>query len=176
MINFDDYTNENKIEHNLKWSYIPDHPYRIIIIGGSGSGKTNALLNLMNNQPDIDKIYLYAKDPYEEKYQYLINKREKVGLDHFNDLKAFIEYSNDMQDVYKNIEDYNLRKKRKVLITVDDVIANMIENKKLNPIVTELFIRGRKLNISIVIIMQSYFKVPKDVRLNSTNFFYHENF
>ena len=176
MINFDDYTNENKIEHNLKWSYIPDHPYRIIIIGGSGSGKTNALLNLINNQPDIDKIYLYAKDPYEEKYQYLINKREKVGLDHFNDLKAFIEYSNDMQDVYKNIEDYNLRKKRKVLIIVDDVIANMINNKKLNPIVTELFIRGRKLNISIVIIMQSYFKVPKDVRLNSTNFFYHENF
>ena len=107
MINFDDYTNENIIEHNLKWPYIPDHPYRILIIGGSGSGKTNALLNLINNQPDIDKIYLYAKDPYEKKYQYLINKREKVGLNHFNDPKASIEYSNDMQDVYKNIEDYN---------------------------------------------------------------------
>ena len=105
MINFDDYTNKNKIEHNLKWPYIPDHPYRILIVGGSGSGKTNALLNLINNQPDIDKIYLYAKDPYEVKYQYLINKREKVGLDHFDDLKAVIEYSNDMQDVYKNIED-----------------------------------------------------------------------
>ena len=105
MINFDDYTNENKIEHNLKWPYIPDHPYRILIVGGSGSGKTNALLNLINNQPDIDKIYLYAKDPYEVKYQYLINKREKVGLDHFDDPKAVIEYSNDMQDVYKNIED-----------------------------------------------------------------------
>ena len=105
MINFDDYTNENIVEHNSNWPYISDHPYRILIIGGSGSGKTNVLLNLINNQPDIDKIYLYAKDPYEEKYQYLINKREKVGLNHFNDPKAFIEYCNDMQDVYKNIED-----------------------------------------------------------------------
>ena len=101
MINFDEYTNENIIEHNSKWPYIPDHPYRILIVGGSGSGKTNAL------QLDIDKIYLYAKGPYETKYQYLINKREKVGLNHFNDPKAFMEYSNDMQDVYKNIEDYN---------------------------------------------------------------------
>ena len=107
MINFDDYTNENIIEHNSKSPYIPDHPYRILIVGGSGSGKTNALLNLINNQPDIDKIYLYAKDPYEKKYQYLINKREKVGLNHFNDPKAFMEYSNDMQDVHKSIEDYN---------------------------------------------------------------------
>ena len=123
MINFDDYTNENIIEHNSKWPYIPDHPYRILTIAGSGSGKTN----LINNQPDIDKIYLYAKDPYENKYQYLINKREKVGLNHFNDPKAFMEYSNDMQDVYENI--------------------------------------------SIVFITQSYFKVPKDVRLNSTHFF-----
>ena len=115
MINFDDCTNENIIEHKSKWPYIPDHPYRILIIGGSGSGKTNALLNLINNQPDIDKIYLYSKDPYEKKYQYLINKREKVALNHFNDPKAFMEYSNDMQDVYKNIEDYNPIKKRKIL-------------------------------------------------------------
>ena len=163
MINFDDYTNENIIEHNSKWLYIPDHPYRILIIG-----KTNALLNLINNQPDIGKIYLYAKDPYEKKYQYLINKREKVGLNHFNHPKAFMEYSNDMQDVYKNIEDYTPIKKRKVLIIFDDMIANMISNNKLNPIVTELFIRGRKLNISIVFITQSYFK---DVKLNSTHFF-----
>ena len=90
MINFDDYTNENKIEHNPKWPYIPDHPYRILIIGGSGPGKTNALLNLINNQPDIDKIYLYAKDPYEAKYQFLINMRESTGLKHFNDPKAFM--------------------------------------------------------------------------------------
>ena len=140
-------------------------------VGGSGSGKTNALLNLTNNQPDIDKIYLYGKDPYEEKYQYLINKLEKVGLDHFKDPRAFMEYSNDMQDVCKNIEDYNPGKKRKVLIVFDDMIADMITNKKLNPVVTELFIRGRKPNISIVFITKSYVKVSKDVRLNSTHFF-----
>ena len=171
MINFDEYTNENIIEHNSKWSYIPDHPYRILIAGGSGSGKINALLNLINNQPDIDKIYLYAKDPYEKIYQYLINKREKVGLNYFNNPKAFMEYSNDMQDVQKNIEDYNPIKKRKILIVFDDMIADMINNNKLNPIVTELFIRRRKLNISIAFVTQSYFKVPKDVRLNSTHFF-----
>ena len=159
--------NENKTQHNLKW---PDHPYRILIIGGSGSGKTNALLNLINNQPDIDKIYLYAKDPYEAKYQFLINKRESTGLKHFNDPKDFSEYSNDMPDVYKNIDEYNTDKERKMLI-VFDMITDMINNKKLNSIVTELFIRGRKLNISLVFITQSYFKVPKDVRLNSTHFF-----
>ena len=109
-------------------------------------------MNLINNQQDIDKIYLHAKD-------------------HSKDPKDFLKYSNDMQDVYKNIEDYNPRKKRKILIVFDDMIAVMINNKKLNPTVTELFIRGRKLNISIVFITQSYFKVPKDVRLNSTHFF-----
>ena len=138
MINFDDYTNENKIERNSKWPHIPDHPYRILIVGGSGSGKTNALLNLINNQPDIDKIYanickyiqIYAKDPYEAKYQYLIKKREKIGLDHFKDPKAFMEYSNDMEDVYKNIENYNPGKKRRILIVFDKMIADMIVNKK----------------------------------------------
>ena len=85
MINFDKYTNKNKKEHNLNWPYIPDHPYRILIIGGSGTGKTNALLNLINNQQDIDKIYLYAKDPYEDKHQYLINKRKRVAINHLND-------------------------------------------------------------------------------------------
>ena len=82
-----------------------------------------------------------------------------------------MEYSNDMQYVYKNIEDYNPIKKRKILIVFDDMIADVINNNKLNPVVTELFIRGRKLNISIVFITQSYFKMPKDVRLNSTHFF-----
>ena len=96
MINSDDYVNENKTEHNENWPYIPDKPYRILIVGGSGSGKTKVLLNLIENQSDIDKIYLYAKDTYEAKYQYLINKREGVGIAHFNDPKAFIEYSNDM--------------------------------------------------------------------------------
>ena len=96
MITFDDLQNENKTEHNLKWPCIPDDPYRILIIRGSGSGKTNALLNLINNQEDIDKIYLYATYPYEGKYQFLINKWESTGLKHFKDPKAVIEYSNDM--------------------------------------------------------------------------------
>ena len=96
MFNFDDYLNENKTEHNLKWPYIPDHPYRILLIGASGSGKTSELLNLISHQADIDKIYLYAKDPYEAKYQFLINKRESTGLKHFIDPKLFIEHSNDM--------------------------------------------------------------------------------
>ena len=97
-------------------------------------------MNLINNQPDIDKICLYVKDPYEAKYQYLVNKREKVGLDRFKDARTFTEYSNDMQDVYKNIKDCNPRKKRKILIVFDDIIADMIHNKKFNPIVTKLFI------------------------------------
>ena len=126
---------------------------------------------LIDNQPDIDKIYLYEKDPYEAKYQFLIKKRESVGLTHFNDSKVFIEYSNDMHDVYKNINNYNPDKENKILIVFDDMIADMINNKKLNSIVTELFIRGRKLNISLVFITQSYFKVPKGVRLNTTHFF-----
>ena len=171
MINFNDYINENRIEHNKNWPYIPDHPYRILIIGGSGSGKTNVLLNLIENQLDIDKIYLYAKDPYEAKYQYLINKREGVGIDHFNNPKAFIKYSNDMRGVYKNIDEYNINKDNKNLTVFDDMVADMINNKKLNSVVTELFIRGRKLKISLDFITKSYFKVPKDVRLNTTHFF-----
>ena len=93
MINFDNYVNENKTKHNKNSPYIPDHPYRILIIRGSGSGKANLLLNLIENQSDNDKIYLYAKDPYEAKYHYLINKRERVGINDFNDPKAFIKYT-----------------------------------------------------------------------------------
>ena len=171
MINFDDYVNENKTEHNKNWPYIPDHPYRILMIGGSGSVKTKVLLNLIENQPGIDKIYLYAKDPHEAKYQHLINKIEGLGINHFNNPKAFIEYSNDMQNVYKNINYYNPDKENKILIVFDDMITDMIQNKKLNSIVTKLFIRRRKLNISLVFISQSYFKVPKDVTLNTTHFF-----
>ena len=96
------------------WPYIPDHPYRILITGSSGSGKTNALLNLIENQPDIDKIYLYAKDPYEAKYQYLIKIREKVGIDHQDDLRACIEYSNNVHDDYRNINYCNTDKENKI--------------------------------------------------------------
>ena len=124
MINFDDYVNgiafnENKTKDNKNWPYIPDHPYKILIIGGSGSGKTNLLLNLIENQPDINKIYLYAKYPYESKYQYLLNRREGVGINNFNDPKDFIEYSNDAHDVYKNIDDYNPDKEKKIFIVFD---------------------------------------------------------
>ena len=132
MINFDDCVNENKTVHNKNWPYTPDHPYRILIIGGSGSGKTNVLLNLTENQPDIDKIYLYAKGLYEAKYQYLINKRESLDINHFKDSKAFIEYWNDKHDVYKNIDDYNVNKDRKILIIFDYMIPDIIKNKKLN--------------------------------------------
>ena len=123
-------------------------------------------MNLIENQPDINKIYLY-----EVKYQYLIKIREKVGLDHHDDPKAYIEYSNDMCDVYKNINYYNSDKENKILIVFDNIIADMIHNKKLDSVVTELFIRSRKLNISFVFITQSYFIFPKDVRLNTTHFF-----
>ena len=156
MINFDDYTNENKTEHNLRLPSIPDYPYRIIIVGGSESWKTNASLNLINNQPDSDKIYLYAKDPYEVKYQYLINNCEKTGSNHYGDPKAFIEYSDGMQDIYKSIEECNLGKKRKVLIAFDNMIADMINNKKLNSLVTELFSRCIKLNISVAFMTQLF--------------------
>ena len=124
---------------------------------------------LTENQPDIDKIYLYAKDPYEAKYQYLINKREGVGINHFKDLKAFIEYSNDSV-MFTRILIITILMKKNILIVFDNMIADMIQNKKLISIVTELFIRGRKLNIFLVFITQSYFKVPKVVRLNTTHF------
>ena len=130
MINFDDYVNENKTEHNEKWPYIPDHPYRIIIIGGSGSGKTNALINLINEQNDIDKMYLHAKDLSEPKYGYLIKKREDVGIKHLNNPNTYIECSNTMDDVYENIDDYNSGRRRKNVIVFDDMIADIMNNKK----------------------------------------------
>ena len=140
------------IKNNEKWPYIPDHPYRFLIIGGSGSGKTNTLLNLINEQNDIDKIYLYARDLNEPKYKILIKKREDVGIKHLNDPNAFIECSNMMDDVYENIHEYNLSKKRKNLIVFDDMVADIITNKKFQAIIKELFIRCRKLDISLVFI------------------------
>ena len=105
MINFDDVTKESIKEHNLSWPQTRDHPYRILIIGDSGSTRINSSFNLISHQPDIDKIYLYAKDLYEAKYQLLINKRESTGWKYFNDSKVFIGYSSDMDDIYKNIEE-----------------------------------------------------------------------
>ena len=114
---------------------------------------------------------MYVKDSYEAKHQFLINKRESIGLKHFNDPKAFIEYANDMQVVYKIINECNPGKNREILIVFDYMIADMINNKKLSSIVIQLFAKCRKLNISLVFITQSYFRVPKGDRLLFTHFF-----
>ena len=142
-----------------------------MIIGGSRSGKANGLINLINEQNDIDKIYLYAKDLSEPKHQFLIEKHENVGMKHINNPSAFIECSNTMDDVYENINDYNPIRKRKKLIVFDDMIADIMTNRRFQVIIKELFIRCRKLNISLAFITQSYFSVPKDVRLNTTHYF-----
>ena len=147
--------------------------YRMLITGPSGSGKTNALLNLIQKQDNdnlFDKIYLYAKDLSEPKYQFLIKKREDAGIKNLDDPSAFINYSNTMDDVYNNIDDSNPKRKRKNLIVFDDTIADIMTNKNFQAIIKELFIRCRKLNISLVLITHSYFKVPKDIRLNSTHY------
>ena len=128
------------------------------------------MVNLINEQNNIDKIYLYARDLSEPKYEYLIKKREDAGIKHLNNPNAFIKCSNTMDDVYENIHDYNPSRKRKMLIVFDDMIADIMTNKKFQAIIKELFIRCRKVNISLVFITQSYFSVPKDVRLNSTHY------
>ena len=170
MINLDNIINENNKNRNEKWPYIPDHPQRMVIIGGSGSGKTNSLLNLINGQRDNDKIYLYAKDLNEAKYEYLIKNRENAGIKNLNGSKAFSEYSNTMDDIYENIEDYNPNRKRKILIIFDDMIADIMTNKKSQSIIKELIKTCRKLNIYLVFITQSHFSVPKEVSLNSMHY------
>ena len=147
-------------------------PFRMLIIGSSGSGKTNTLLHLINNLHPIDKIYLYAKDIHEPKYEYLINKREQTGIKKLNDPRAFIEYSDDMGDVIDDINDYNKNRDKKVLIVFDDMIADIEYNKNFKRIIKELFYRARKINVSIVFITQSYFRALKDARLNSTHYIF----
>ena len=159
----------NKInkDDDQKW------PYRMLIIEPSGSGKTNALLNLIlkqDNDSTIDKIYLYAKDLSEPKYQFLIKKCKDAGIKNLDDPNVFIEYSNIMDDNYNNVDDYNARRKRKILIVFGDMFADIMTNKKIQAIITELFIRCRKSNISLVFLTQSYLSVPKEVRLNSTHY------
>ena len=143
----------------------------MLTIGPKGSGKTNALLNLIQQDNYIiDKIYLYAKDLEEPKHQFLIKKRENAGIKYLNDPNVFTEYSNTMDDVYNNFDVYNAKRKRKILIVFDDMIADIMTNKKFQAIIKELFIRCTKLNMSLVFITQSYFSVPKEVRLNSKHY------
>ena len=132
MINLDKIIIEKNKEYNKKWPYIPDHLNRILIIGGSGSRKTNTLLNLINEQKDILKIYLYAKDLSKSKYKYLIKNRENAVIKHVNDSNEFTEYSNMMDDVSENIDDYNPSRKRKILIIFDDMIADIMTKKIFN--------------------------------------------
>ena len=131
-MNIDNYVHENKAEHNEKWPYIPDERYTVIRIGSSGSRKTNALINLINEENDIGKIYLFAWDLSQPKYEYLIKKREDAEIKHLNHPNAFIECSNRIDDVYENITDYNRIRKRKKLIVFDEMIADIMTNKRLS--------------------------------------------
>ena len=130
MINLDSITNKNNKKYNEKWPHIQDHLYRILIIGGSGSGKTKTVLKLINEQNDIDKIYLYARDLNEPKYKIFIKKRKDAGIKHLNDPNAFVECSNTMDDVYENIDDYNSSRKREILIVFDMIADRRIKNFK----------------------------------------------
>ena len=161
MFNLDNITEK---DNNKDW------PYRKLIIGPSGSGKTNYLLNSIQKDNNIiDKIYLYAKDLEEPKYQLLINKTEKTGINSNNDPTPFIEYSNSMDNIFSKFEDYNKKRERKILIIFDDMISHVMSDKKAQQILEDLFIRCRKLNISLCFLTQSYFSVPKDVRSNCTH-------
>ena len=164
FINFDNIANENNKKHIEKWSYIPWHPYRIIITGGSGSIKTNALLDLtkeQNYRDVIDKIYLYARDLNKLKYQFLIKKREDAGKKHVNNPNVFIVCSDTIDDICGNINDYNPNRDKKVLIVFDDMIADIMSNKTFQAIIKELFIRCRKLNILFVLLLSLIFLFQK---------------
>ena len=129
------YDKSVELNHNPNWPYILDNFYIILINGDSGSGKSNALQNLIKSQrSDIDKICLYVKNPFQSKYQLLINGREKVRIETLKNTKAFIDYSQTVDDVHENLEDYNPTKKRRQLIVFRDMIANIESNKKLTPL------------------------------------------
>ena len=162
----------DKIVSNKNASSSEDNnwPFRMLIIGPSGSGKTNTLIHLINDLHPIDKIYLHAKDIHEPKYEYLINKREQAEIKNLNDLHAFIEYSDDMNDVLDDIKKYNKNRDKKVLMVFDDMIADIEYNKNFKRIIKELFYRARKIKVSIVFITQSYFRALKGATLNSTHY------
>ena len=144
MLNLDDIVSNKKKSSSENDDWL----FRMLIIGPSGSGKTNTLLHLIDKFHPIHKIYLYVKDTDEEKYQYLINKREQVGIKNLNDPYAFIDYSNNMNDVLEDINNYNKDRDKKILI----FFADIMRSEKFKATVKELFIRCRKLNISIVFI------------------------
>ena len=149
---------ERNSSERSNWSF------RMLIIGPSGSAKTNTLLHLINNLHPIDKIYLYAENLHEPKYEYLINKREQAGIKNLNDPHAFIEYSDDMNDMLDDINIYNENRDKKVLLVFDDMIADIEYNKNFKRIIKELFYRARKTNVSVVFITQFYFRALKDAR------------
>ena len=157
MLNLDNIASNKK----KRSSEDDDWPFRMLIIGPSGSGKTNTLLHLIDKFHPIDKIYLYAKDTDD---QYLINKREQAAIKNLNDPHAYIEYSSDMNDVLEDINNYNKKRDKKVLIIFDNMISDIMRSEKFKAIVKE------KLRISIVFITQSYFRTPKDATLNSTHY------
>ena len=143
---------------------------RMLIINGSGSGKTNTLLILNLINQTLIKIYLYAKDSYVSKYQLLIKKREDAEIKHCNDPKSFMEYSNSIVDIYNNINNYTPNRNRKILIAFDGILRIWTQIKKFQSIVKKLFIKCRKLNISLAFVTQSYLHALKDSRLNSKHY------
>ena len=144
------------------------------MIGGSGSEKTNALFNLIKEQDDIDKTYLYAKDLSEKKYEFLIKKREDAETKHLNDSNAFTECSNTMDDFYENTDGYNRNRQRNISIVFDDMIAEIMTNKKFQGKIKELLIRCWKLNISLVFITALFF-CSKICQIKFNTLFDYEN-
>ena len=167
------YDQSVEINNNQSRSYIPEHPNRILFIGGLGLGKTNVLLKLIKIKDHILTKFIYMSKIHS-KYHLLINNRKNIGIKKIKNPKMFIDYSQTIDDVYQNLEHYNLTNKMRVLIVFDDMIADMERNQKLSPIVTELFLRGRKLNILLyyyftMFILRPYFKVSKTIRQNATH-------